>query len=71
MAEKLTYRIVTGDPASVEQIVDHLAEEYAPIMLNVQQGKDGPLVTCIMISQREIMKAQVMQARMMGPGRPV
>jgi len=69
MSEKPTYRIVSGAPGVVECEVNQLCDTYAPIVWNIQAGQDGPLVTCIMISHREIMKAQLMEARMVGAGR--
>jgi len=71
MPDDRTYRIVSGDPASVEAEVNRISEDYGPIVWNIQSGPDGPLVTCILVSAKEMRKAALMQARMMAPGRPM
>jgi hypothetical protein len=63
-------RIISGDPTEVEWTVNSLLDNYAPIMWNIQAGQEGPLVTCILILQSEIRKAQLMAAAM-PPGRPI
>jgi hypothetical protein len=69
MLEEPTYRIVSGGPREVEREVNQLSEDYAPLMWNVQPGSDGPLVTCVMVSAREMRKAALAQARMTMPVR--
>lgn len=70
MPQELKIRILCGPPAAVQADVNQLLELYAPTVWNIQPGPDGPLVTCILVLESEIRKAQLMAARM-SPGRPI
>ena len=62
-------RIITGTTDEVEYQVNQLFGDYAPIVWNIQPGAGGALVTCILILQSEIRKAQILAAAM-PTGRP-
>lgn len=64
MQDDQKIRIVCGPPAAMEVVVNELLNNYAPIVWNIQPGKDGPLVTCILVSERELRKAQILAAGM-------
>ena len=55
-------RIIAGGPDEVEYQVNELLGDYVPIVWNIQPGTDGPLVTCILIAQSEMRKAQILAA---------
>ena len=63
-------RIICGAPNVVEADVNALLSDYAPIVWNIQPAENGPLVTCILVSERELRKAQILAAGM-PPGRTV
>lgn len=63
-------RIVSSSPREAEALVNKYIEDYAPVVWNVQPGPDGPLVTCILISNRVLLAQQLTGARMV-PGRPL
>lgn len=56
------YRIIVGEADDAERIVNSLAEDYMPILWNVQVGHKGPLVTCVLVSNRIVRQAQMAQA---------
>lgn len=64
-------RIVSGDPARVEAEINELLDNYAPLVWNVQPSPGGALVTCILVHESEVRKAQLAAARqqagVMGP----
>lgn len=62
-----SYRIVVGLPREAETEVNELADDWTPILWNVQQGKDGPIVTCVLVSERLVRQAQLMAARQIVP----
>jgi hypothetical protein len=59
-------RIISGGPDEVEYQVNQLLGDYVPIVWNIQPGTDGPLVTCILIAQSEMRKAQILAAAVSG-----
>lgn len=61
-------RILCGSPGSVEADVNPLLQEYVPIVWNIQPGKDGPMVSCILVHASEVRKAQIAMAGL-PPGR--
>jgi hypothetical protein len=62
-------RIVSAPPAEAEEQINELLEAYAPIVWNIGPGPAGITVTCVLLSERELRKAQLMAANMV-PGRP-
>ncbi len=63
-------RIISGPPEIVERDVNSLLEVYAPIVWNIQSCDGKPLVTCILIHEREIRKSQLAAMRMVPQGVP-
>jgi hypothetical protein len=63
-------RIISAAPAEVEEQVNQLLDGYAPIMWNIQPGPNGALVTCVLVSERELRKAQLMAAAGIPGGMP-
>jgi ABC-type cobalt transport system substrate-binding protein len=62
-------RIVSTSPAEAEELINELLQDYAPIVWNIFSGPSGTVVTCVLLSERELRKAQLMAANMV-PGRP-
>ena len=61
-------RIVCTGPEEAEKQINELLEHYAPIVWNIQPGPNGPLISCILLSEKELRKAQLMApAAMFGP----
>jgi hypothetical protein len=56
-------RILSGSPAKVEAEVNLLLGSYVPTVWNIQPGADGPLVSCILVHESEIRKAQLAMAQ--------
>jgi hypothetical protein len=55
-------RIISGDSAVAERIINDLIDSYVPIVWNIQPGPAGAIVTCVLLHGREIRKAQLAQA---------
>ncbi|HEY2104320.1 MAG TPA: hypothetical protein VGH29_00955 [Candidatus Binataceae bacterium] len=53
-------RIVCADPVAAENLINELLKDYAPIVWNIQPGPDGVIVTCVLISEAELRKAQLL-----------
>lgn len=68
MADKeSSVRIICGAPELVEREVNVLLENYAPAMWNIQTCDGKPLVTCILVHERELRKAQIAAMRNAAP----
>ena len=59
-------RIVSGKPATVEHDVNELLEHYTPLVWNIQSDWEGVIVTCIMVHESEVRKAQLAAMQMGG-----
>lgn len=57
---KKRIRIVCAEPQTAEDQVNELLDDYTPIVWNVQPGKEGPLVTAVLVSTAELQKQQRM-----------
>lgn len=63
-------RIISGAPAPVEHEVNMLLDHYAPIVWNISPGPDGAWVTCILVHESELRKAQLLGAALPAMRRP-
>lgn len=51
-----TIRIVSGSPQAVEDEVNGLLKDYAPLSWHFASDHAGTKVTCLLISERELSK---------------
>jgi hypothetical protein len=62
-------RIVSGTPGEVEDILNGIGNDYAPLVWNFAVAKDQVIVTVVVLSQSLFRQAAIAQASMMPNGR--
>jgi hypothetical protein len=60
--------IFSGSPSEVEDAINDLLDRYVPIVWNIQPGKDGPLVSCI-LAHKSLVQPQRVGVPIMASGR--